>query len=223
MQISNYVAMQFEGIRQGSPEHKEIIDTYNNLRDAGSYKMSYNDPWCAAFVSVALANYGMPSMIPFACSCSELVRQAIKLGYPVDTVPAVDAIIIYNYDNDDIMDHCGIVKQIDGNILTVIEGNYSDCVTLVKRDVNSRDIACYIHLPTSDDTTPIIRYGSVGPWVTALQALLVANGYGVGPCGLDGDAGDDTICSLRSFQSASGINITGETDVNTWRALCRIT
>ena len=64
------VAMACVGTKEGSPEHKTIIDIYNGYMDkVRPFKMRMTDPWCAAFVSACYIAAGMGKAIPIECSC----------------------------------------------------------------------------------------------------------------------------------------------------------
>ena len=68
-------------------------------------------------------------------------------------------------------------------------------------------------------TLSVLKNGSIGCAVVALQLLLEIYGFSVGPCGIDGEFGPDTEKALRSFQSALGINEAGRTGERTWNKL----
>ena len=44
-------ARRWIGKNEADGSFREIIDVYNAHRPAGSYRMTYADPWCAVFVS----------------------------------------------------------------------------------------------------------------------------------------------------------------------------
>ena len=47
-----YVANACKGAKEHTARHKTIIDIYNQYPNKSSeYKITLNDPWCAAFVS----------------------------------------------------------------------------------------------------------------------------------------------------------------------------
>ena len=48
------------GLNEKDGSFKVIIDTYNKLRPAGSYKMKYTDAWCACTVSTCAFHGGDP-------------------------------------------------------------------------------------------------------------------------------------------------------------------
>ena len=68
-------------------------------------------------------------------------------------------------------------------------------------------------------TLPVLKNGSIGPTVIALQILLNGYGFSVGPCGTDGEFGPDTEKALRTFQSILGVNEDGKTGEQTWKLM----
>lgn len=71
-----------------------------------------------------------------------------------------------------------------------------------------------LKLPT---LTRILRRGSFGDDVAALQKVL--NGLGFNAGDIDGDFGDNTEKAVRRFQQKSGITVDGEVGPETWKAL----
>ena len=70
-----------------------------------------------------------------------------------------------------------------------------------------------------DITLPVLKNGSIGSTVIALQLLLEVYGFSVGPCGVDGEFGPDTEKALRTMQSVMAINEDGKTGEQTWKQL----
>lgn len=65
----------------------------------------------------------------------------------------------------------------------------------------------------------IIKHGSRGPAVEDIQRRLTYLGYTLKKTGVDGVFLDDTQEAIRSFQEASGLEVTGEVDSYTWSLL----
>ena len=61
-----------------------------------------------------------------------------------------------------------------------------------------------------------LRRGSKGPYVIELQTDLVTLGYGIGPCGIDGDYGLATQAAVETFQYDRKIDIDGICGPKTW-------
>lgn len=66
---------------------------------------------------------------------------------------------------------------------------------------------------------PILRRGSKGNSVRALQLLLTGNGCSVGKYGVDGDFGGDTAAAVMRYQSKKGLTVDGIAGPATWSAL----
>ena len=62
------------GRRQSDGSHREIIDLYNLNRPAGSYVMTYADPWCACFVSAVGMAAGLSDVILPGVNCDGLIE-----------------------------------------------------------------------------------------------------------------------------------------------------
>lgn len=80
--------------------------------------------------------------------------------------------------------------------------------------------------PESDEpvdiTLPILKNGSIGATVVALQSILEGTGFSVGPCGIDGEFGPDTENALRTMQGVMAIQEDGRTGEKSWRRLLGI-
>ena len=57
--------------------------------------------------------------------------------------------------------------------------------------------------------TALLRRGSRGEEVRALQQLLLQKGYDLGPCGADGIFGAHTQAAVKAFQKDHGIKADG--------------
>ena len=63
----------------------------------------------------------------------------------------------------------------------------------------------------------VLRKGSKGNDVKALQILLIGNGYPCGSYGADGDFGSATYSAVTKFQKAKGLEVDGIVGANTWK------
>ena len=68
-------------------------------------------------------------------------------------------------------------------------------------------------------TLPVLRRGSGGKPVRALQSLLLGAGEALPKHGIDGDFGPETQSALISYQNKKDIGPSGSTDESTWKAL----
>lgn len=124
------------GLNEADGSFREIIDLYNARRPPGSYRMSYADPWCAAFVSAVGMAAGVSAILPHV-NCEGMIALYRAAGRWVEDdayTPEPGDLIFYDWgdrgagDCRGDADHVGIVTEVDGRLLTVVEGNYSDAV-----------------------------------------------------------------------------------------------
>lgn len=146
-------AQAWLGLKESNGSHKKIIDIYNTLKPLPvGYKLKYTDAWCAGFVSAVAIQTGCTDLIPCECSCPRMITLMQKKGIWVENenrVPNPGDIIFYDWDdsgsgdNKGGSDHVGIVEKVEGNTITVIEGNYSNAVKRRALAVNGRYIRGY--------------------------------------------------------------------------------
>lgn len=147
------IAKGWVGVKEGSAQHKAIIDVYNSYtpRPRG-YKVTYADSWCAAFVSAVAIKAGLINIMPVECSCSKLLELYKAKGRWVENdayVPSPGDLVLYDWqdsgagDNKGAPDHVGMVEKVVGRTITVIEGNYDDQVKRRMFAVDTRTIRGY--------------------------------------------------------------------------------
>ena len=146
-------AREWIGVYDGGSEHKGIIDLYNSHKPlARGYAVTYTDEWCATFVSAVAIKCGLTDIMPTECGCEQMILLYKALGRWVEDdgyTPAPGDIIFYDWDDSGIgnntgySDHVGIVESVDGDNITVIEGNISDSVGRRAIKVNNRYIRGY--------------------------------------------------------------------------------
>ena len=66
---------------------------------------------------------------------------------------------------------------------------------------------------------PVLRQGSTGAQVKALQILLIGYGYSCGSFGADGSFGPATDKAVRNYQKAKGLGVDGIVGPATWSKL----
>lgn len=163
LELRNAVCAQARswlGRHESDNSHREIIDLYNKYRKPGDYCMTYGDPWCAAFSSaVGMAAFvaaGLPgnpySLIPSSAACDPKIAQYKAMGRWVEDdnyLPSPGDEIFYDWDdsgagdNTGSSDHVGLVVDVSGSTITLIEGNMSDSVSIRKIQRNARYIRGY--------------------------------------------------------------------------------
>ena len=195
-------AQAWLGKNEADGSHREIIDVYNSQRPLPrGYAVKYTDAWCATFVSAVAVKLGYTDIIPTECGCPQMVQLFAKLGGWVEdesVTPKAGWILFYDWadngvgDNRGDADHVGIVEKVEGNTITIIEGNYSDSVKRRTLNVNGRYIRGYgvpkydtepvaepvVAQPTKT-ITQIAREVLKGKWGngSARKANLTAAGY----------------------------------------------
>lgn len=122
---------------EANGKYKEIIDLYNSVKPLPrGYAVKYTDEWCDVTVSAAGIKAGCSDLIGRECGCEEHVKLFKKMGIWNEdgTVkPERGWVIVYNWDdttqpNDGYSDHIGYVEDVNGNIITAIEGNKGEAV-----------------------------------------------------------------------------------------------
>lgn len=140
------------GKKESDGSFKEIIDIYNSYRPlARGYRMSYSDPWCAAFVSAVSIKLGYTDIIPPECSCGSMISLFQELDRWIEEdnfVPWPGDLVFYDWqdngagDNTGWPDHVGIVVNVDEkrNTFNVIEGNKNGCVNYRSMNIGGKYI-----------------------------------------------------------------------------------
>lgn len=146
-------AASFVGCSEADGSHRAIIDLYNSHRPlARGYAMSYDDPWCAAFVSAVAVRCGLTDIMPTECSCEMMIELYRRLGRweeDESVIPQPGDIIFYDWDdsgignNTGIADHAGIVIGVEYGQIKLVEGNVSDSVAYRVAGIDSRYIRGY--------------------------------------------------------------------------------
>lgn len=141
------------GYSEKNGKFRSIIDLYNTQRPLPrGYKVQYTDEWCAATVTAAGMKAGLSDIILGECSCSRMIAlyQAVGRWMENDAYrPQPGDIIMYDWDdtgageNKGAPEHVGIVAEVNGNTLTIIEGNKWQAVATRTMAVNGRYIRGY--------------------------------------------------------------------------------
>ena len=146
-------AQTWIGKNEKDGSHKEIIDIYNSHKPwARGVKMQYDWAWCACTVSAVAIKLGYTDIIPTEISCTKMIDLLKGIGAWEENdayAPKPGDIIFYDWDdsgkgeNKNQPDHVGIVEKVEGNTVTVIEGNYDNAVKRRTIAVNGRYIRGY--------------------------------------------------------------------------------
>ena len=129
-------ACGWAGVREDDGSHHFIIDLYNSIDPLPQdYRVTYDDAWCAAFVSAAASEAELLDIIPAECSCNRQIGLFRELGRWEETdshLPLPGDIIYYDWDLPRTIDctgwseHVGIVVGTYGPFIRVMEGNKDD-------------------------------------------------------------------------------------------------
>lgn len=141
------------GYSEKNGKFRSIIDLYNTQQPLPrGYKVQYTDEWCAATVTAAGIQAGLHDIILGECSCSRMIAlyQAVGRWMENDAYrPQPGDIIMYDWDdtgageNKGAPEHVGIVAEVNGNTITIIEGNKGQAVATRTMAVNGRYIRGY--------------------------------------------------------------------------------
>ena len=147
------IAKMYLGCNEADGTHKQIIDLYNSKKPlARGYKVKYTDAWCATFVSAVAIRAGLTNIIPTECGCEKQINLFKNLNSwqeKDDYIPLVGDIIYYDWqdngvgDNKGSSDHVGIVVEVAGKAIKIIEGNKNNRVEYRTLTVNGKYIRGY--------------------------------------------------------------------------------
>lgn len=132
------MALDYHGCNEADGSHRLIVDLYNSIQPLPiGYKMSYSDPWCAAFVSAVSKRCGLLDVVFPECGCErmiELYKQAGRWVEDDNHIAKPAELVFYcwsdtgNGDCKKPADHVGIVVSSSGVTMKIIEGNFSNAV-----------------------------------------------------------------------------------------------
>lgn len=195
------------GYSEANGKHREIIDLYNSHKPlARGYKVRYTDEWCATTVSAAFIKAGLTDIAPTECSCTAMIGLYKAMGRWEESDayrPECGDILMYAWKDSGAgdcslsPDHVGIVTDVTGNIITVIEGNKGDMVSFRKMPVNGRYIRGYClpdYRSKAKEDVDMNCYKTIGDVPSAYRSAVekavkagVLNGYGGGVLNISED------------------------------------
>ena len=188
-------AARWLGAKEGSREHREILEVYNGIRPLPrGYAVKQTDAWCAAFVSAAAVMAGSGERYPLECSCTRMIEGARAMGIWVEDdgyVPAVGDWVLYNWqakstgDDAGAPDHVGIVIGLENGEILAVEGNYDNSVKLRKFPVNWDKIRGFICPKEEEEEMRYHTLAEVPDYARGTIEKLVKDGS------LRGISGDD--------------------------------
>lgn len=141
------------GLNEYDGSHMEIINIYNSHKPlARGYSVKKNDAWCATFVSAVSIKCNATDIMPIECSCQRMIELYKKAGRWIENdayTPQKGDIIFYDWDDTGIgdnkghSDHVGIVVEVNGTSLKIIEGNMDNAVKYRNIKINGKYIRGY--------------------------------------------------------------------------------
>jgi len=152
--MRNLVDIGSKYLKAGDSQKRELISYYNEncvslVKPSRRYRMKFEDNWCAMFTSVVAHKAGLKSgQFPFEVSVFEQVKIAKEWKTFVKGSSGINEgdLIIYDWFTDGTLDHVGIVAEVTGDYLKVIEGNYQNTVKTRYLKAASPAISGYISL-----------------------------------------------------------------------------
>lgn len=154
-QMQNWV-----GLKESDGSFRVVIDTYNRGLAAAvkkwgtrNVRMQYDWAWCECAVSGAAMAAGVADIVPIEISCPYAIEIAKTRGLWVENDayrPTPGDLIYYDWqdsgagDNQGLADHVGMVEKVEGNTMTIIEGNKNDSVSRRTINVNGLYIRGFI-------------------------------------------------------------------------------
>ena len=141
------------GWSEDNGKFRGIIDLYNAQKPLPvGYKVKYTDEWCATCVSAAGIKAGLKDIILPECSCVRMIQLYKERGRWMEDdayIPQPGDIIMYDWqdsgvgDNTGVADHVGIVAEVNGRNMVIIEGNKGRAVSTRNMAVDGKLIRGY--------------------------------------------------------------------------------
>ena len=178
-------ALAYLGVREGTAEHKEIVNLYNSQsKPPRGYLLKDTDAWCAAFASVVGIVLGISHIILPECSCGkmiELYKAAGRWEERDDYVPSPGDLVMYDWDAQrgeclGAPNHVGMVVAVKGKTIRVVEGNYDNQVKIREICVEYVKVRGYC-LP--DYAGLVQRFADVDPGAWYADAVEKAAELGI--------------------------------------------
>ena len=146
-------ARSWLGRREADGSHREIIDIYNRIVPLPrGYKLRYDDPWCAGFVSAVAQSADLTDRVFPECGCGPMIELYRKAGRWMEDdayLPQPGDVIFYDWQDSGVgddrgqPDHVGLVLEVEGERITAIEGNCGNAVATRTLYRNGRYIRGY--------------------------------------------------------------------------------
>lgn len=236
------------GYHEGANNYTKYADDPNVIKLYGSSKQ--NLAWCGTFanwVYMKAFGYSIGSRLTYggSAACANAAQLYKNNGAFVRTPQLADQAFYYASGG---INHTGIVVDIQDRAFYAVEGNYSDKVSIVRRNIYGSDVAGFGRpnwsivsneslntVPNTDSSLkndadslktedhslilPVLRYGSKGVTVALAQSALTVRGFTCGE--IDGEFGPLTQAAVNRFQTWAKISVDGVCGKDTWTALLK--
>lgn len=197
-----------------------------------NFGYTYRIEWCAVFVCYCLNKCGVNQV--YSPSCNTLINKLSDKFYTDRNFKTGD-LIFYNWDGDKLADHIGIVTDINGNMLEVVEGNMheypNDIVGLRYIDKNSSLIfgrcclfpenVCNTNYDTIRVNVPELAKSEKYSDAVRYMQILLHHVYKYTDLEIDGYFGSKTEFCVKQFQARCNLVSDGICGINTWTALLK--
>lgn len=194
--------------------------------------------WCVTFVQWVLSQCGGSKLLnggKKTASCSVLADYAKKKNQWVTGNYQPGDLVFMNFSNTTATQHIGIVECVKGGYVYTIEGNTSSGDAgsqsnggMVARRQRAMKYIVGGYRPNYELEVPqtpvtvtcyLVKAGSIGTHVKALQHLLNVNGGA--DLIVDGECGAKTVSAIAKFQKANHLTADGVAGKDTWTALLK--
>lgn len=165
------IAKSYVGSNQYSSNHVELVSIFNSVKPDG-YTLKRSDPWCAGGLSAAtIQAFGKAvakKYFPLSAGCPMMITKAKKLGIWIENdahKPKFCEWILYDWDdsgrgnNTGNPDHVGLVVEVNGSTINVLEFNHHGSVGYREIEVNGTYIRGFI-APDYADVAKALSSGS---------------------------------------------------------------
>lgn len=234
------------GIAELSAWHRSQVGTMESGNNNVIYNTHYYGrevsgseyPWCAAYIWDGFRECGMSdcylggmksAYVPFIAGWARANNRFVTGQYQEGDL------LIFDTNGDGITDHIGYCLSYDGETADSCEGNWGDRVQIVRRrliyggyrpdygQASDNPAAPDVDGDSGTDDSPkaltplrIMRRGTMGRDVKALQNILIYRGYELED---DGEFGEITRRCVLDFQRRSNLEADGEVGRLTMAAL----
>lgn len=135
----------------------------------------------------------------------------------ISTMPEVSGILVFMNGHMGVYLGAGEVVEARGHRYGVVKTKLAD------RPWKSWSYCPFLAYPTNGKTVsvplPVLKKGSKGSTVQAMQQLLIGHAFSCGEKGTDGSFGGATDRAVRAFQKAKGLDVDGSCGKKTWQKL----